>query len=301
MNWTKHNDTFQIPTPTDFNFQECLVFLKRSNQEILHRVGEQFVEKLLYIQNNMILLHISWTPKSLILRFPLGCPSFDEQKQVVKYVCEWFDLSRNLDEFYLMASRDPLLAPIAESYRGLRVIGFPDLFEAITWAITGQQINLTFAYTLRKRFIEHYGESISVGNQTYWLYPNPRKISFLSIDELRSLQFTGRKAEYIIGVAKAMMNEQISKASLLQENKQEAIASLTALRGIGEWSAHYVLMKCLGDMSAFPVTDVGLQNAIKDQLGLERKPTINEIHSLAADWEGWQTYATFYLWRTLYD
>ncbi|WP_413229458.1 hypothetical protein [Heyndrickxia sporothermodurans] len=61
------------------------------------------------------------------------------------------------------------------------------------------------------------------------------------------------------------------------------------------------MMKCLNHPSAFPIADVGLHNALKVQLQLERKPTIEEINEFAANWEGWQAYATFYLWRSLYE
>ena len=77
--------------------------------------------------------------------------------------------------------------------------------------------------------------------------------------------------------------------------------ALIHMRGVGAWTADYVLMKCLHHRAAFPIADVGLHNALKNQLGLERKPNIMEIKEIATHWEGWQAYATFYLWRSLYD
>lgn len=74
-----------------------------------------------------------------------------------------------------------------------------------------------------------------------------------------------------------------------------------AIRGVGAWTADYVMMKCLHHPAAFPIADVGLHQAIKRQLGLERKPTIEEIEEMSTNWGGWQAYATFYLWRSLYE
>ncbi|THG91921.1 hypothetical protein AJ85_00740 [Alkalihalobacillus alcalophilus ATCC 27647 = CGMCC 1.3604] len=68
------------------------------------------------------------------------------------------------------------------------IIGIPDLFEALTWAIIGQQINLTFAYTLKKRFVEHFGESLTFEGDNFWVFPSPEKIISIKVDELRDLQ-----------------------------------------------------------------------------------------------------------------
>ncbi|WP_036725786.1 DNA-3-methyladenine glycosylase, partial [Paenibacillus forsythiae] len=81
---------------------------------------------------------------------------------------------------------------------------------------------------------------------------------------------------------------------------EEAEARLTAVRGIGPWTAQYVRMRCLRDASSFPIGDVGLHNAVKSALGLDRKPTLPELGELFAGWRGWEAYATFFLWRVLY-
>ncbi|MEH7390860.1 DNA-3-methyladenine glycosylase family protein [Bacillus sp. JJ1474] len=201
-----------------------------------------------------------------------------------------------------MAGQDKVLKTLAHKYYGLRIMCIPDLFEALVWAIMGQQINLTFAYTLKKRFVEQYGESLTFEGETFWLFPSFEKIASLNVDDLRKLQITTRKAEYIIGITKDMKSSKLTKELLLQKQDYHEIQkSLMMIRGIGAWTADYVMMKCLHYTSSFPVTDVGLHNALMNLLGLERKPTIEEIEEYAADWEGWQAYATFYLWRSLYD
>jgi DNA-3-methyladenine glycosylase II len=201
-----------------------------------------------------------------------------------------------------MAQDDNVLNQIASKYRGLRIIGIPDLFEAVTWAIIGQQINLKFAYTLKKRFVERFGEGLTFEGEIYWLYPSFDRIAEIDIVQLRELQFTARKAEYVIGVAKAMAKGELKKEDLLKKQDYQQIHNyLTNLRGIGAWTADYVMMKCLHQRSAFPITDVGLHNALKVQLGLEGKPSVNEIKEMALNWTGWEAYAVFYLWRSLYE
>ncbi|MDN4494742.1 DNA-3-methyladenine glycosylase family protein [Ureibacillus aquaedulcis] len=301
MNWIDCGSFIEITPPMDFNFQECLVFMGRSEYENLHQIREGYLYKLIKIDGQLVLLKIGEATNSIRVEFSVGEPTPAMRGKAASYIWGWFDLEQDLEPFYEMASKDKILQKVANDYRGLRIIGIPDLFEALTWAVLGQQINLTFAYTLKKRFVEQYGESITHEGNAYWIFPEYKAIASLSVEELKNLQFSTRKAEYIIGIAGLMTSGQLSKEKMLEIQEYEPVKkSLMAIRGVGAWTADYVMMKCLHHAAAFPIADVGLHNALKQQLGLERKPTIVEIEELAKAWEGWQAYATFYLWRSLY-
>ncbi|OIK15065.1 DNA-3-methyladenine glycosylase [Bacillus sp. MUM 13] len=302
MNWMDHESYIEIYPPEEFNFEECLIFLKRSDLEVLHHINEGAVYKLIKVNGSQILCKIEFINNVMKIEFPLGSPSAQLRKKAAEFIWEWYDLEQNLGAFYQMAAQDKVLKNLVRKYYGLRMMCIPDLFEALVWAIIGQQINLTFAYTLKKRLVEQFGESLTFEGETFWLFPSFEKIALINTDDLRKLQFTGRKAEYIIGIAAAMTNGELTKELLLQEkNHQQIRGSLLKIRGIGPWTADYVMMKCLHDISSLPVADVGLHHALKNVLNLEKKPAIKEIEAYAADWEGWQAYAVFYLWRSLYD
>ena len=125
-------------------------------------------------------------------------PKKSIRAKVAKYVWHWFDLDTNLRPFFRMAGKDPVLKNVAKDLYGLRILTISDLFEAICWAIIGQQINLTFAYTLKKRFVEAFGETFYFDNKHYYLFPTPQVISRQTVTDLKRLQFTGKKSEYII-------------------------------------------------------------------------------------------------------
>lgn len=300
MNWIDHETYMEIYPPKEFNFDECLIFLGRSSLEVLYQINEGSLYKLVKVKESLILCKIGFSNDAIKVEFPIAPLCIHSRKIVAEYIWEWFDLDQDLEGFYQMASQDSVLMKLAHKYYGLRIICIPDLFEALVWAIMGQQINLTFAYTLKKRFVEQFGESLNFKGEAYWLFPSFEKIASLSVEDLRELQFTSRKAEYIIGIAKDMANGKLTKELLLQKNYQQMKHSLMMMRGVGAWTADYVMMKCLHHGSSFPVADVGLHNALKIILGLDRKPTIEEIEEYSKDWDGWQAYATFYLWRSLY-
>lgn len=302
MNWTDHISYIEIYPPKEFSFEECLVFLGRSDQEVLYQIREGYIIKLIKAEGALILCRIGYMDDAIMVEFLTEPPSEYARRIIADHIWEWFDLQQDLVGFYHLAEHDSILNPLVKRYYGLRIICYPDLFEGIVWAILGQQINLIFAYTLKKRFVEQYGESITFEREAFWAFPSFEKIALLEPDDLRMLQFSLRKAEYIIGIAKAMTGGELTKQALiLLKNYEEVKSFLISLRGIGAWSADYIMMRCLHYPQAFPVADVGLHNALKVVLGLDRKPTIQEIEIIAQGWKGWQAYAVFYLWRSLYD
>jgi DNA-3-methyladenine glycosylase II len=289
---------FSLRLPPDFDFGACLRFFERSPIECLHHVEEGRLRKLIRVDGHELLLEIAQRREGELGIDILNARPTKALKIVAaRYVAEWFDLATDLHPFYAMAARDRLLGGTIERYRGLRLIGILDLFESLTWAITGQQINLQFAYTLKRRFVEAYGTGRMHGDLTYRLYPTAEAIAPLSAEALTELGFTRMKSEFIIGIARLIAGGELSREKLLADGG--ARERLMAIRGVGEWTASYVLMRTLRDRSALMATDVGLQNAIRTRLGLPEKPDAETIRKLARPWNGWEAYATFYLWMTL--
>ncbi|WP_282940903.1 DNA-3-methyladenine glycosylase [Paenibacillus sp. RC67] len=301
--WTDHEDHILLTPPSVFSFEHTLGYLERSSNECMFHVENKAIYKLIPIEDSQVLVQITKAEDNLLkIRF-LGDvpPEALERAAAIHYVWEWFDLGTNLEPFYQIAEHDSLLGSVVQQFRGLRIVGIPDLFEALCWGILGQQINLAFAYTLKRRVVETFGQSANWNGQPYWIFPTPEAIAKLTVADLTPLQLTSKKAEYLIGVAKLISEGQLSKEMLLQLKDPKAIEKqLVQIRGIGPWTANYVLMRCLKAPSAFPIEDVGLHNAVKQLMGLPNKPSLEKLKQLSAPWGDWKAYATFYLWRTIY-
>lgn len=228
--------SFEIHVTAPFDFQQCLLFLRRSNDEVMHVARETSVSKLFDVEGRLLLGDIMETAHGLVIAFSEDDITSSEQKHVERYVRDWFDLDQDVVAFVRMAETDELLRPLVREYEGLRLIGFPDLFEALAWAVIGQQITLSFAYTLKRRFVEQYGPSREVDGVTYWAFPTPETIALLDPSELRQLQFSTRKAEYIIGIAQEMTDGRLSKQQLRNEPPdvihERLVVKLTRCRGV---------------------------------------------------------------------
>ena len=289
----------EIVPPREFSFDQCLRFLGRSDLEPLHRIENETLFKIVQIEGRRIPISVTSHGNRLKVVFLSAPPAQQLQDTVRDYIEEWLDFETDLAAFYKLARSDRVLASLVTRFFGLRLIKILNLFQAMTWAVIGQQINIRFAYMLYRRFVEAYGEYFSFGEQKLWVFPAPDAIADLRIEDLAALQFTRRKAEYVIGIAQRIAEGELSRQTLLTNSPAGAREILIGIRGIGNWTANYVMMRCAGFRSAFPIEDIGLHNAIKQELNLPRKPTIDEIRGLSSGWKGWEAYATFYLYRSL--
>lgn len=286
------DSSFKIPVPPEFRFSACLDYLSRSDREVLFEVADGKITRLLDIKGAQLLIEIgSIDDKQLQVNLLHGRIESRETKQLLlQYIRDWFDLDRDLKPFYTLAERTQLLEDLPSHFYGLRLMGIPDLFEALIWAIVGQQVNLPFAYTLKQRITEAYGDSLEWNGRVYYLFPRPEQLANATLDELYSLQLTKMKAATILEVSRIMASGGLGDAA-----EQE----LLQIRGIGPWTSNYVRMRCLRDPRALPAGDVALQNAVKARLKLESKPTPQELKAIFAEVSGWEAYSTFYLWRSL--
>ncbi|MCT6818671.1 MAG: DNA-3-methyladenine glycosylase [Lysinibacillus fusiformis] len=303
MIWHEVKNSIVITLPEQFNMNANLGYLSREQNECMYEIESDSITKVITIGEIRSLVQINViNNKQMIVQFLYESSPIERRKceEIVKFIDEWFDLNNDLTPFYEMAKADPLLKVPARNFYGLRVIGIPDLFEALCWGVLGQQINLAFAYTLKRQFVEKFGDFIEWNGKKYWVFPSYERIAQLTPSDLADIKMTVKKSEYIIGIAKLMASGELSREKLMKMDFKDAEKSLIKIRGIGPWTANYVLMRCLRFQTAFPIDDVGLINSIKLLQNMNRKPTKDEILELSIPWKNWESYATFYLWRVLY-
>jgi DNA-3-methyladenine glycosylase II len=297
-------DMMRLNTPADYRFEEALAYLNRSESECLHQVEGNTVYKAVKAEGETVLMVIGMGTYAEDVSIRLLSENCSEAAlhTAIAYVRDWLDLDTDLGGFYASCGSDPLLGPVVDRYRGLRLIGVPSLFEALCWSVAGQQINLAFAYILKKRLVEAYGTRIREAGREWLLFPEADLIASLEPENLQELKFTRSKSETLIRIASLIASKELSKEQLLQlDDFRAAEEAMISIRGIGPWTANYVMMRCLRNRDAFPLTDVGLHNAIRRRLRQADKPSLQEVEEHGARWAPWRAYATFYLWSSLTD
>lgn len=286
-----------IPVPDQFSFGECLWFLNRNFDDCMLTIRDNCIYKALELEGQKILIRVSEEQAGICVETLVGSA---DKELIISYISEWFDLDRDIQPFYTLLSAEHSMAYMIQEYHGLRLVSITDMFEAICWSIIGQQINLTFAYKLKRRLVELFGSQVVYEGQPYYVFPEPEVLAGTTAEELRALQFSQKKAEYIIVVAKAFAEGHISKqrvsglATLPEKQKL-----LTDMKGVGIWTANYVLMKCLREPDCIPHGDVGLLQALQNHRVIEKRYETDVIARFFGKYRGWESYLVFYLWRSL--
>jgi AraC family transcriptional regulator of adaptative response / DNA-3-methyladenine glycosylase II len=189
-------------------------------------------------------------------------------------------------------SSDAWLSTLVHSNPGLRVPGAWDGFEIAVRAILGQQVSVKAASTMAGRLVQAFGERLPQSDEAGLtsLFPSPDRLSDADLTEVG---LTRQRARSIQALARAVKDGELSfKTSASLDG---AIERLTALPGIGAWTAHYIAMRALREPDAFPAGDLGLRRAISAD-GLSTWSE-KELIERSESWRPWRAYAAMHLWN----
>jgi 3-methyladenine DNA glycosylase/8-oxoguanine DNA glycosylase len=188
-------------------------------------------------------------------------------------------------------SPDDPVAALVRRWRGLRPVLFPDVFEGFAWAILGQQITVGLAARLKARVAEAFGSPWRGG----FRFPPPAVLGQASPDRLRGLGLSGAKARALVELA-ARLADGWDPRGLAEAPLASALVELTALWGVGRWTAEYVLARVLGHPGALPAQDVALRRRWAELAGGGRTVGEQELRAALAPWAPWHSVVAFYLW-----
>jgi DNA-3-methyladenine glycosylase II len=192
-----------------------------------------------------------------------------------------------LDPFYAWAQGDEVLRKLVPRLAGLRPPLAPDPYEALVSAISAQQVSLFAAFAIRNRMVERFG----VHGVHAYAFPTRERMAEASEQQLTELGFSRRKAEYVLGVARA----DVDFEALRNLPDDEVKTNLTAIRGLGEWSADWFLARHLARPRAWPAGDLGLVKAVSAFYFGGRKLSIAEVREAGTRFDPFQNLTAHYL------
>ena len=204
-------------------------------------------------------------------------------------------LSFPLQAFYAFAAGDPVLSAAVENHHGLRPNLQVDPFEMIVSSITAQQINLGFAYTVRSRLVAEYGEPHVFDGEIHYAFPTPDRMAEASPGDLLPLQFSRQKERYILNLARSIREGEIDLAGLAEKDDATVERELTALVGIGRWTADWFRARYLGRGNVIAAGDLAVKRSIERlYFDGERVPE-EQIREFADRWGDYTNLAVQYL------
>jgi len=204
-------------------------------------------------------------------------------------------LTVDLSAFAAMAAEDTLLAPLAGRMRGLKPPRFPTVFEALVNGIACQQLSLAVGIHLLNRLTADRGRPTAADPYGPRAFPGPEELASIQPDELRPHGFSAAKARTIVETARAIVTGALDLEALDLLDDREAVSRLTSLRGVGRWTAEYVLLRGLGRLHIFPADDVGAHNKLRRFLDIEGRLDYDSVTGLVARWQPYAGMVYFHL------
>lgn len=286
-----------LDLPPGYRIADVIAFHGRDLEAVAEQVGPDGLRKGVLLDGVPTLLDIRFDGQVAHCRIEHDAPATPALQALTRdALLNVLGLRIDPAAFAAFAQDDPVLGPLLARQPGLRIVQSATVFEALTWAIIGQQINLTFAIALRRTLIELAGRPHSSG---LWCYPEAHDVARLALEDLTSRKFSTAKAETILRVARMAVDGslRLDRARDAAEVSEE----LLAIKGIGPWTVNYVLLRGYGYPDCSLEGDVAVRAALHHLTGSAARPTLLEAQRLLARYAPHRTMAAAYLWASLAD
>ena len=209
--------------------------------------------------------------------------------QVAHSVTRILGLDRDLSGFYRLARNDAGLRPLAERLRGMKPVRYPTVFEAFANAVACQLVSLSAGMHVLNRLTEQFGKPMRSRGVAMRSFASAEVIARANPDALRALGLSRQKGEYLISLARLATDPKDHDFSSIGALGDEAaIERMSQFRGVGRWTAEYVMLRGFGRLNIFPGDDVGGRKKLFEWFGASGAPTYDGV---AAMLERWRPYA----------
>jgi DNA-3-methyladenine glycosylase II len=201
----------------------------------------------------------------------------------------------DLTEWYRLARRDPRLRILAEHFRGVKPPRFPSVFEALVNAFACQQLSLEVGLELLNRLAVVRGVARGPAGDVHHAFPAPRDVAQGPPAKYHAIGFSRQKVRALLTLARAIERGDVDIETLSQKDDAAVCAQLLALRGVGRWSAEYVMLRGLGRLHVFPGDDVGAQKRLARWLGRPGPLDYAGVRKAVAPWQPYAGLVYFHL------
>lgn len=289
LHWT-------LPLPAGYRRDDVIAFHGRDGEAVAEQVTPTGLRKGILLHGSAVVLDVAFTDAAAICQADIDGDG-DLEAPLHGALLNILGLRIDPQPFAQLAAGAPLLAPLVRVNPGLRIVQSASPFEALTWAIIGQQINLPFAISLRRTFILQAGRRHGSG---LWCYPEARDVARLSVEDLTSRKFSRAKAETVLRLAR-LVDEGALSLELPSSGDVAAISqALLAVKGIGPWTVNYALLRGYGYADCSLHGDVAIRTALQKLLGEVTKPDMARTEQWLRQYAPHRTMAAAHLWASLH-
>jgi AraC family transcriptional regulator of adaptative response / DNA-3-methyladenine glycosylase II len=279
---------FELALPPGYSLPYLRRALSRDAQSVTERlVGDVYSSAVASSSRPAVLtLHLS--PRSIKVEISQGNAVAAHSLAIAMLGLEqdaagFARLARRLGLGRLIAGREEL-----------RISQTHSVSDGLLWSIIGQQINFPFACLLKRRLTERAGTLLDNG---LYVPPSAESLASLAAADLLRLQFSRQKADYVIGLARLIVEGKLKLDALRTGSATRAERTLLGVHGFGPWAVNYVMMRSLGFSDCVPLGDTGVSSGLQALLRLDERPDIGAVRRLMAVFSPFRSLATAHLWQ----
>ena len=283
------SNVFLLQLPAGYRAKEVLAYHARDPESLCEKSVDNRIWKALHTEDGPAVLELSLEKEGMWAKVhaekKLGRTSFALLHEAA---LKMLGLNNETTPF------ETRHAEFTAPRRGLRLPNIPTGFDGLAWGIIGQQINVKFASSLRSEIIRMAGERVGEMRT----HPTPERVADMSVAVLNKKRFSRSKAKYLIGAAEKVVSGALDIENLPRGSAAAAEKKLTALHGVGTWTARYTMLRG-GFADAAPVGDSALATALQRLHKLGERPDQAETAKLMAHFSPHRSLATMHLWTSL--
>lgn len=290
--------THSVTLPDDYNRADFLSFHQRDRQAFAERVTANSLKKAMFWQRQPACLSIDFVADKAHAQLILDAEPDSTSAQAKDWPA-WLEYFLGLEQptqsFFKQHHQHTELGPLIQRHPGLRVAQVSSPFEAITWAIIGQQISVAAALNVRRRFIALAGVQHSSG---LWCYPDAQRVAQLSLEALRSVGLSLNKARSIAQISQLLHSKTLQFPEQVNaENVEQLGSELLAISGIGPWTVNYTLMRGFAWLDGSLHGDAAVRRYLQVLLKQEAL-TAKQTEQWLQQFSPWRALVAAHLWHS---
>lgn len=290
--------SFTLDLPKNYRAREILNFHARDPEQLAERITGISIAKAIMVNEYQTLINIELESRAAVCTFHTDDPQFSVTL-ALRIINDMLGLTIAVEPFERKMNSDAFIGALIHRQKGLRIPQAATPFEALTWAIIGQQINLRFAVQLRHTLIKLGGARHPGG---LYCYPDAGLVCRLTLEQLTKNKFSRAKAETLLRVASLVMDGTLPLDHWRQSsiNVDTIQAVLLNVKGIGPWTTHYTLMRGFGVADCSLHGDVAVRKAWARLRSVDAAPTIKEAEIILAQYAPYRSLVAAHLWASLH-
>ena len=293
------NLTFFLKPVPPFRLDLSVWVLRRRPENAIDRWDGQTYQRVLVMGDKLLMVAVQQagsveTPRLRITASGREVPS-NTKTWLAKALGRLLGTQTDLSPFYRLAGLDRKLWPLAKRFKGAKPPRFATVYEALINGIACQQLSLSVGIQMLNRLAEAFGLAITVNGVPAYAFPRPQDLARLKPEDFRTLGLNRQKARAIIELSIAMVKGRLNLESLEGLNDEQVVERLCELRGVGRWTAEYVLLRGLGRLHIFPGDDVGARNRLQRWLRLRKPLDYQGVRRVLTPWHPYAGLIYFHL------